>query len=115
MLTDRTVHAIIARKEPFASDTVNVRSKFQATEHSMANRKPNQNRQNQQGNQRRPVGNYNPGNQAGKSVQGGPQRPANTPGGPFLGASTSTPPTGSAHPEQTRTPRGKGKQDAPQN
>jgi hypothetical protein len=78
----------------------------------MANRKPNQ---NQQGNQSRPLGNYNPGNQAGKSVQGGGQRPANTPGGPFLGASTSTPPPGSAHPEQTGTPRGKGKQDAPQN
>jgi hypothetical protein len=71
----------------------------------MANRKPNQ---NQQGNQSRPIGNYNPGNQVGKSVQGGGQRPANKPGGPFLGASAST-----AHPEQTGTPRGKGKQDAP--
>ena len=28
---------------------------------------------------------YNPGNQLGKSVKGGGQRPANQPGGPFLG------------------------------
>ena len=28
---------------------------------------------------------YNPGNQLGKSVKGGGQRPAKQPGGPFLG------------------------------
>src|ERR1700722_16995645 len=43
----------------------------------MAKQNPNKNQQNQQrGQQSRPVGNYNPGGQAGESVRGGGQRPA---------------------------------------
>jgi hypothetical protein len=72
----------------------------------MAKQNPNknqQNRQNQQnqqgGQQSRPVGDYNPGGQAGKSVQGGGQRPADEPGGPFLGRSaTSTKEQSNANP-----------------
>ena len=81
----------------------------------MANRKPNQDQQNQQGGKSRPVGSYNPGGQAGESVQSGGQRPADQPGGPFLGKSAGTAPPDSANPEQTGTPGGKGKQDAPEN
>jgi hypothetical protein len=66
---------------------------------------------------------YNPGNQLGKSVQSGGQRPAEQPSGPFLGkgvtsgkSKTGNPPqTGSKNPGQTGTPDGKGKQDTPQN
>jgi hypothetical protein len=65
---------------------------------------------------------YNPGGQAGKSVQGGGQRPAKQPGGPFLGkgatsgkSNTGNPQPGSANPAQTGTPGGKGKQNTPQN
>jgi hypothetical protein len=59
-------------------------------------------------------GNYNPGNQAGKPVQGGGLRPADDPGGPFLGkgAGSKTP---KINPGKTCTPVGKGEQDAPQN
>jgi hypothetical protein len=54
----------------------------------MAKQDHNKNHRNQQGEQQsRPVGNYNPGGQAGKSVQEGGQRPADEPGGPFLGIS----------------------------
>jgi hypothetical protein len=58
-------------------------------------------------------GTYNPGNQAGKDVQEGGLRPADEPGGPFLGkgAGSKTP---KINPRQTR-PRGKAKQDAPHN
>lgn len=35
--------------------------------------------------QDKPVGNYNPGGQAGESVESGGQRPADSPKGPFLG------------------------------
>ncbi len=58
-------------------------------------------------------GTYNPGNQAGKPVQESGQRPADEPGGPFLGkgAGSKAP---KINPRQT-TPGGKGKQDAPQN
>ena len=65
---------------------------------------------------------YNPGGQLGKSVQGGGQRPANQPGGPFLGkgaksgkSNTGNPQPGSANPSRTETPGGKGKQDTAQN
>jgi hypothetical protein len=59
-------------------------------------------------------GTYNPGNQAGKPVQGGGLRPADEPGGPFLGkgAGSKTP---EINPGKTGTPGGKGEQDAPQN
>ena len=59
-------------------------------------------------------GNYNPGNQAGKSVQGGGLRPADEPGGPFLGkgAGSKTPKINSG---KTGMPVGNGEQDAPQN
>ena len=58
-------------------------------------------------------GTYNPGNQAGKPVQGGGQRPADEPGGPFLGkgAGSKTP---KINPGKTDTPGGKDEQDAPQ-
>jgi hypothetical protein len=65
---------------------------------------------------------YNPGNQLGKSVTGGGQRPANQPGGPFLGkgaksgkSNTGNPQAGSANPGQTGTLGGKGKLNTPQN
>jgi hypothetical protein len=65
---------------------------------------------------------YNPGGQLGKSVQGGGQRPAKQPGGPFLGkgatsgrSNAGNPEPGSPKPGQSRTPGGKGKQDTPQN
>jgi hypothetical protein len=61
---------------------------------------------------------YNPGNQLGKSVQDGGQRPAKQPGGPFLGkgatsgkSNTGNPQPASANPGQTGTLGGKGKQD----
>jgi len=78
----------------------------------MANRKPNQ---NQQADKSRPVGNYDPGGQAGENVQSSGQRPANEPVGPFLGKSAGTPPPGSPNSKQTGTPGGKGKQDVRQN
>jgi hypothetical protein len=58
-------------------------------------------------------GTYNPGNQAGKPVQGGGLRRADEPGGPFLGkgAGSKTP----ENPGKIGTPGGKGEQDAPQN
>jgi hypothetical protein len=62
------------------------------------------------GQQSRPVGGYNPGGQAGKSVQGGGQRPANDPGGPFLGKSATI----TTEPAEADTAGGKGKQDAKQ-
>jgi hypothetical protein len=93
--------------------TVNAHKKFQTQEYSMASNKKQQNKRG--GEKSRPVGNYNPGGQAGKSVQGGGQRPADEPGGPFLGRSAGNPSPGSANPGQTGTPGGKGKQDAPQN
>jgi hypothetical protein len=94
----------------------------------MAKQNPNKNQQNQQGGQQsRPVGSYNPGGQAGESVQGGGQRPADEPGGPFLGRSATSakknsdaspgnpnhgnPPHGSANPDQTGTPGSKGPQN----
>jgi hypothetical protein len=82
--------------------------------------KQNPNKSQQDGHKSQPIGNYNPGGQAGESVQGGGQRPAGEPGGPFLGKSAGNlkrdnPPPGSANPGQTGTPGGKGKQDAPQN
>jgi hypothetical protein len=65
---------------------------------------------------------YNPGNQLGKSVQSGGQRPANQPGGPFLGkgatsgkSNTGNPQPASANPGQPGTLGGKGKQDTPRN
>jgi hypothetical protein len=95
----------------------------------MAKRNPNKTRQGRQHS--RPIGDSNPGGQAGESVQSGGERPADEPGRPFLGRSaTSTkarsdaspgnpnpgnPPPGSVNPGQTGTPGGKGKQDAPQN
>jgi hypothetical protein len=45
---------------------------------------------------------YNPGGQLGKSVQGGGQRSAMQPGGPFLGKGAKS--------RKSRTPAGKGKQ-----
>jgi hypothetical protein len=51
-------------------------------------------------------GTYNPGNQAGKSVQEGGQAPADEPGGPFLGKGA-----GGKTPKKTPEPykpRGKG-------
>jgi hypothetical protein len=92
----------------------------------MAKQDPNKNQQNQQGaRQSRPVGNYNPGGQAGESVQGGGQRPADEPGGPFLGRSAMStkdnsgptagnpnpgdPPSGGDKAGQTGTPAAKGK------
>jgi hypothetical protein len=93
--------------------------------------KQNPNKTQQAGQRRRPAGNYNRGGRAGESVQGGGQRPADEPGGPFLGKSATktkersdaspgnpnpgNPPPGSTNPGQTGTPGGKGKQDAPQN
>jgi hypothetical protein len=77
----------------------------------MAKQNPNKNQQNNQGGQpSRPVGNYNPGGQAGESVRGGGQRPANEPGGPLLGRSaTSTKDaSGLGNPNN-------GKKDTPQN
>jgi hypothetical protein len=65
--------------------------------------------------QSRPVGNYNPGGQAGESVQSGGQRPADEPGGPNLGRQKGDPSRGTTNPGQTGTPGGKGKHDAPQN
>jgi hypothetical protein len=55
-------------------------------------------------------GTYNPGNQAGKPVQGGGLRPADEPGGPFLGkgAGSKTP---EINPGKTGTPGGKGEQE----
>jgi hypothetical protein len=58
-------------------------------------------------------GSYNPGNQAGKDVQGGGQRPAHEPGGPFLGKGEGGK-RPKMNPQQTGTPGGKGKQAAPQ-
>ena len=57
-------------------------------------------------------GSFNPGNQAGKPVQGGGQRPADEPGGPFLGkgAGSTTP---MIDPAKTGTTGGKAEQDAP--
>jgi hypothetical protein len=98
----------------------------------MAKQNPNKKQQNQQGGRNsRPVGNYNPGGQAGKTVQGGGQRPADEPGGPFLGRSATSAkeqsdaslgnpnpgnaPPGSANPDQTGMAGEKGKQHAPQN
>ena len=53
---------------------------------------------------------YNPGNQLGKSVQGGGQRPAKQPGEPFLGkgatsgkSNTGNPQPASANPGQPGT------------
>jgi hypothetical protein len=43
---------------------------------------------------------YNPGNQAGKDVQGGGLRPADGPGGPFLGKGE-----GSKRPKVSKTPK----------
>jgi hypothetical protein len=57
-------------------------------------------------------GTYNPGNQAGKDVQGSGQRPADEPGGPFLGKGEGRRPK--INPQQTGTPGGKGKQATPQ-
>jgi hypothetical protein len=65
---------------------------------------------------------YNPGGQLGKSVQGGGQRPANQPGGPFLGkgaksekSNTGNPQSGSASPGPTGTLGGNEKQNTPRN
>lgn len=65
---------------------------------------------------------YNPGGQLGKSVQGGGQRPANQPGGPFLGkgansgkSNTGNPQAGRANRGQTGSLGGKEKPDTPQN
>ena len=65
---------------------------------------------------------YNPGGQSGKSVQGGGQRPAKEPGGPFLGkgaksgkSNTGNPQPGSANPGQTGRLSGKGKLNTLQN
>lgn len=71
--------------------------------------------QRQQDPQSKPVGHYNPGGQAGESVQGGGQRPADQPGGPFLGKSAGNPTARSASPGHSGTPGGKDKQDTPQN
>ena len=77
----------------------------------MAKQNLNKNQQNQQGaRQSRPVGNYNPGGQAGESVQGGGQRPANDPGGPFLGKSATI----TTQPAEADTAGGKEKQNAKQ-
>jgi hypothetical protein len=93
----------------------------------MAKQNPNANQQG--GPQGRPIGNYNTGGQAGESVQDGGQRPADQPGGPFLGKSAMStkriapagnpnpdnPPPGCGNPGKTDTPGAKGKQDARQN
>jgi hypothetical protein len=50
---------------------------------------------------------YNPGGQLGKSVQGGGQRPAKQPGGPFLGKGAKSGKSG--------TPAEKGKKDTTKN
>jgi hypothetical protein len=50
---------------------------------------------------------YNPGGQLGKSVQGGGQRPAKQPGGPFLGKGAKS--------RKSDTPAGKGKKDNTKN
>jgi hypothetical protein len=52
-------------------------------------------------------GTYNPGNQAGKDVQEGGLRPADGPGGPFLGKGVGSK-TPKINPRQT-TPGGKAK------
>jgi hypothetical protein len=59
-------------------------------------------------------GTYNPGNQAGKPVQGRGLRPADEPGGPFLGkgAGGKTP---KINPGKTDTAVGKGEQAALKN
>jgi hypothetical protein len=81
----------------------------------MADQNSDRKRQTRRGGeQSRPVGNYNPGGQAGESVEGGGQRPADEPGGPSLGKSAGNPSAGSANPG-TSGPDGKGKQDARQN
>jgi hypothetical protein len=81
----------------------------------MTEQKSNKDRKNPQA---APVGNYNPGGQAGESVRGGGQRPADEPGGPFLGkqsdASSGNPNPGPGS-ANAGTPGGKGKQDAKQN
>ena len=63
---------------------------------------------------------YNPGNQLGKSVKSGGQRPANQPGGPFLGkgakggkSNTGNPQPGSASPRSDRNARRKRKAEHP--
>jgi hypothetical protein len=59
-------------------------------------------------------GSYNPGGQAGESVQSGGQRPADEPGGPFLGKAAGKP-RNQGNPGETGSPGGKGKQEAPRN
>ncbi len=54
-------------------------------------------------------GTYNPGNQAGKDVQGGGQRPADEPGGSFLGKGEGSK-RPKMNPRQTGTPGEKAKQ-----
>jgi hypothetical protein len=56
-------------------------------------------------------GTYNPGNQAGKPVQGGGQRPAGEPGGPFLGKGAGSTMPKNLNPGKTGTPGGKVEQD----
>jgi hypothetical protein len=67
---------------------------------------------------------YNPGGQLGKSVQGGGQRPAKEPNGPFLGKGATSrktspdnsnpdnPPFGSNNSRQTGAESESGKKDA---
>jgi hypothetical protein len=59
-------------------------------------------------------GTYNPGNQAGKPVQGGGLRPADEPGGPFLGKGAGSK-RSKIKPGKTGTPGEKGERDASQN
>jgi hypothetical protein len=56
-------------------------------------------------------GTYNPGNQAGKPVQGGGQRPAGEPGGPFLGKGAGSTTPKNLNPGKIGTPGGKVEQD----
>ena len=58
-------------------------------------------------------GTYNPGNQAGKTVEGGGQRPADEPGGPFLGKGGGSK-RPKANPQQTGAPGPEGTQPPPQ-
>jgi hypothetical protein len=51
-------------------------------------------------------GTYNPGNQAGKPVQGGGQRPAGEPGGPFLGKGAGSKTPENINSGKTGTPGG---------
>lgn len=56
-----------------------------------------------------PVGNYNPGGQAGQSVQSGGQRPVDAPGAPFLGRGSNSRANRNHDSKVTAKPEGKSK------